>query len=131
MHLALLASASDAWRYALAVFLVLTGLGLTFALARLGGTLGRVNNAIDGLLGEVLPMLGKVSTSLDHVNSELDKVGQITDSAVDATAKVDHTVRAVSDLISKPVKAASGMSAGIKHGWDSLRAKRGQRGGVV
>jgi uncharacterized protein YoxC len=123
--------ASDAWRYALALFLVATGLGLGYVFLRLAGTLARVNTFLDGVVKEVVPMLGKVSTSLDHVNSELDKVGQITDSAVDATAKVDHTVRAVSDLISKPVKAASGMSAGIKHGWDSLRAKRGQRGGVV
>lgn len=131
MHVALLASASDAWRYALAVFLILTGLGLTFALARLGGTLGRVNNAIDGLLGEVLPMLGKVSTSLDHVNDELDKVGHITDSAVDATDKVDHAVRAVSDALSRPAKAAAGLTDGVAHAFETLKAKRDRRGGVV
>ena len=123
--------AADVWRYALALFLVATGLGLGYVFLRLAGTLSRVNVFLDGVVRAIVPMLGKVSTSLDHVNSELDKVGHITDSAVDATAKVDQTVRAVSDLISKPVKAASGVSAGIKHSWDSLRAKRGQRGGVV
>jgi methyl-accepting chemotaxis protein len=123
--------ASDAWRYALAAFLVLTGLGLGYVFLRLAGTLQRVNAMLDGLVAELVPMLSKVSTSIDHVNSELDKVGNITDSAVDATEKIDHTVRAVSDLISKPVKAASGMSAGIKHGFETFRAKRGQRGGVV
>ena len=47
MHLVLLASSSDAWRYALAVFLLLTGIGLCFALVRAGMTLGRVNMVLD------------------------------------------------------------------------------------
>jgi ABC-type transporter Mla subunit MlaD len=123
--------ASDAWRYALAAFLILTGLGLTFVLLRVAGTLGRVNTMLDGLVQELVPMLSKVSTSIDHVNSELDKVGHITDSAVDATDKVDQTVRAVSEAVSRPVKAAAGLSAGIRHSVDAFRAKRGQRGGVV
>jgi uncharacterized protein YoxC len=123
--------ASEAWRYALAAFLILTALGLTFVLLRMAGTFGRVNTMLDGLIQELVPMLSKVSTSIDHVNSELDKVGHITDSAVDATDKVDQTVRAVSEAVSRPVKAASGFSAGIKHSVDSFRAKRSQRGGVV
>jgi|SRR5436190_16822265 len=123
--------ASDAWRYALAAFLILTALGITFVLLRLAGTLQRVNTMLDGLVQELVPLLGKVSTSVDHVNSELEKVGHITDSAVDATDKVDQTVRTVSEVISKPVRAAAGVSAGIRHSVESFRAKRGQRGGVV
>ena len=124
-------NSSDAWHWALAVFLILTAVTLSYVLIRLGGTLQRVDTMLDGVSEELVPMLGKVSTSLDHVNSELDKVGQITDSAVDATAKVDHTVRTVSDLMAKPVKAANGMSAGVKHGFESFKARRDHRGGVV
>jgi len=130
-HLTLLAGSSDAWRYALAVFLVLTGAGLAFVLVRLAATLAHVNNALDGLLGEVLPMLGKVSTSLDHVNDELDKVGHITDSAVDATDKVDSAVRAVSDALQRPAKAAAGFTEGVSHAFETFRAKRDRRGGMV
>ena len=131
MHLALLVTASDIWRYALAVFLVLTGVGLCFALLRVGSTLGRVNRMLDGIMGELVPMLAKVSTSLDHVNEELDKVGRITDSATDATAKVDATVRAVSDAVSKPFRAVAGFTAGVSHGFGVFKNKRDQRGGVV
>jgi hypothetical protein len=113
MHLALLATSTDIWHYALAVFLLLTGIGACFALVRAGMTLGRV------------------STSLDHVNEELDKVGRITDSATDATAKVDATVRSVSEAISKPFRAVSGFTAGISHGFGVFKNKRDQRGGVV
>ena len=131
MHLALLATSTDIWHYALAVFLVLTGIGACFALVRAGMTLGRVNMVLDGVMKELVPMLAKVSTSLDHVNEELDKVGRITDSATDATAKVDATVRSVSEAISKPFRAVSGFTAGISHGFGVFKNKRDQRGGVV
>jgi uncharacterized protein YoxC len=131
MHLALLVTSSDIWRYALAVFLVLAGVGSCFALLRVGSTLGRVNTMIDGLMHELVPMLAKVSTSLDHVNEELDKVGRITDSATDATAKVDATVRSVSEAISKPFQAIAGFTSGLSHGFGVFKNKRDQRGGVV
>src|SRR5919202_83844 len=106
--------ASDAWRIALAVFLILTALGLTFVLVRVGGTFGRINAMLEGVTAEVLPMLTKVSTSLDHVNGELEKVGHITDHAVDAADSVDATVRTVSSAVTAPVKAVAGVSAGIR-----------------
>ena len=104
VQLILLATASDAWQYALAVFLILTAIGLVIVLLRFSGTLQRINTALDGVVAEVVPMLGKVSVSLDHVNDELEKVGHITDSAVDATDKVDSAVRAVSDAVQKPAQ---------------------------
>ena len=131
MHLVLLATSSDVWRYALAVFLLLTGVGLCFALVRAGTTLGRVSSMIDVVMTEIVPMLAKASTSLDHVNEELDKVGRITDSATDATAKVDATVRTISEAVSKPFRAVSGVTAGISHGFGVFKNKRDQRGGVV
>jgi uncharacterized protein YoxC len=85
--------ASDAWQWALAIFLLLTAIGLIVVLLRASGTLDRINKLLDGITPELVPMLGKVSTSIDHVNDELDKVGTITNSAVDATEKVDHSVR--------------------------------------
>ena len=131
VQLTLLVTASDAWQYALAVFLILTAIGLVIVLLRLSGTLQRINLALDGVFGEVVPMLGKVSGSLDHVNDELEKVGHITDSAVDATDKVDSAVRAVSDAVSKPARAAAGFTDGVSHAFETFRAKRDRRGGVL
>jgi uncharacterized protein YoxC len=123
--------ASDAWRYALAAFLILTGIGLTYMLLRLGGLIGRATTTIEQVMTEVMPMLGKASTTLDHVNDELGKVSHITDSAVDAADKLDSSVRTLSSVLGKPVKAVSGVSAGVSQAFQSFRSKRGQRGGVV
>lgn len=122
---------TDIWHYALAVFLVLSGIGLVYALIRLGQTLQRVTAAIEDVHKELPGMLHKASTSLDHVNDELEKVGQMTGSAANATAKVDETVRAMSDALGKPVKKAAGFSAGVAQGFGSFRARRERRGGVV
>ena len=123
--------ASDVWRYALAAFLILTGIGLTYMLVRLGGLFGQATTSIEDSMAEVVPMLGKASVTLDHVNDELGKVGHITDSAVDAADKLDSSVRTMSSVLGKPAKAASGVSAGISQAFQSFRSKRGQRGGVL
>jgi hypothetical protein len=124
-------SSTDAWHYALAAFLILTGVGLIYMLVRLGGLLSRATISIEQSMTEVVPMLGKASTTLDLVNDELGKVSHITDSAVDATDKLDSSVRTLSSLLGKPAKAASGVSAGISHAFQSFRSKRDQRGGVL
>lgn len=123
--------ASDAWRYGLAIFLVLTAIGITWVMFRMASVLGRVATMLEGVTAEVVPMLGKASITMDHVNSELAKVGQITDSAVDATAKVDQTVRAVSAAVSRPAKAVAGATAGVGQAVGSFRLRRSQRGGIV
>jgi len=123
--------ASDAWRIALAVFLILTGVGITYALVRLGGLFSTADTSLKQTMGEVVPMLGKASTTIDHVNDELEKVGHITDSAVDAADSLDSSVRTINSVLGTPARAVSGVSAGISQAFQSFRGKRGQRGGVV
>jgi hypothetical protein len=124
-------TSTEAWHYALAAFLILTGVALTYMLVRLGGLFSQATTSIEQTMTEVVPMLGKASVTLDHVNDELEKVGHITDSAVDASDKLDHTVRSLSNAAGAPIRAVSGVSAGISQAFQSFRSKRQQRGGVV
>lgn len=123
--------ASDVARYALALFLILSGVGLVYMLVRLGNLFGQATTTLEQATTEVVPMLGKASVTLDHVNDELAKVNHITDSAVDATDKLDSTVRTLSSVVGKPVKVVSGASAGVSQAFQSFRSKRSQRGGMV
>lgn len=115
---------SDFAYVALAVFLLAVGLGLGYALFRLGGTLQRLSSFIRGTERELLPVINKVGGSVDRVNLQLDKVDQMTDSAVDAVDHVDSAVRTVSFAIRRPVQKIAGFSAGVAHGAASLRVKR-------
>jgi uncharacterized protein YoxC len=111
--------------YALAAFLILTGLGLAYAFYWLGATFQRLSSFIRGVERETLPVINKVGGSVDRVNGQLDKMDRVTDSAVDAAESVDTAVRAVSFAIARPVQKLSGVAAGIAHGASSLKARRG------
>ncbi len=123
MHL-LAVSAGDVADYALAVFLVATGLSLAYAFVRLGGTFGRLSSFIRGTELELLPVIHKVGESVDGVNAQLTKVDQVTDSAVDMADSADTAVRAVSMAIVRPVQKVTGLAAGLTHGASALRTQR-------
>src|ERR1700694_5675273 len=125
---------SFTWRdlayLALAVFLVVVGVSLGYALFRLGETFGRLSAFIRGTERELLPVISKVGGSVDRVNGQLDKVDQITDSAVDAVDGIDTAIRAVSMAITRPVQKVSGLAAGVSYGAADFKARRDWRGAV-
>jgi uncharacterized protein YoxC len=124
-------AASDVAYLALAVFLLLAGIGIGFAFLRLGATFQRLSSFIRGTERELLPVITKVGGSVDRVNVQLDKLDQVTDSAVDAVQAVDETVRTVSATVKTPARKLAGASAGLSHGFATLRAKRDWRSAVA
>jgi hypothetical protein len=115
-------SAGDIAYIALAIFLVLVGLGLAFAFYWLGASFQRLSSLITGVEREALPVINKVGGSVDRVNGQLDKLDLVTDSAVDAAEAADT---AVSFAITRPVQKISGFAAGVAHGASSLKARKG------
>lgn len=120
-------SPGDVAYLALAVFLLAVGLGLGWAFFRLAGTLDRLSSFIKGTENELLPVINKVGGSVDRVNAQLDKLDQATDSAVDAVEAVDEAVRAASFAVKRPVQKLVGISAGVSHGWATLKARHDWR----
>ena len=115
---------------ALAIFLVATGIGIGWAFLRLAVTFDRLSSLIRGAEREALPVINKVGGSVDRVNAQLDKLDTATDSAVDAVVAVDEAVRSVSYAVKTPVQKLAGLSAGVSHGWASLRTRRNWREAV-
>ena len=123
-------SSGDLAYVALAVFLLAVGLGLGWAFLRLAVTFDRLSSLIRGAEREVLPVINKVGGSVDRVNAQLDKLDTATDSAVDAVVATDEAVRSVSYAVKTPVKKLAGLSAGVSHGWASLRTRKSWRDAV-
>jgi uncharacterized protein YoxC len=123
-------SFGDLASLALAIFLVAAGLGLGWAFLRLAVTFDRLSSLIRGAEREVLPVINKVGGSVDRVNAQLDKLDTATDSAVDAVVAVDEAVRSVSYAVKTPVQKLAGLTAGVSHGWASLRTRRNWREAV-
>jgi uncharacterized protein YoxC len=117
-------SAGDAAYWALAVFLVLLGVGSIFALFKLGQLFDRVSSFVQGSERDVLPVVVKTGGTVDRVNYQLDKLDTVTDSAVSMADSADTAVRAVSTAIATPVEKVSGLAAGVAHGFASFRKTR-------
>jgi uncharacterized protein YoxC len=124
-------SASDAAYIALAVFLVAVGLALAYAFVRLGGTFARLTAFLKDTQHELVPVIAKVGGTVDRVNGQLDKADLMTDSAVDAVDSVDTAVRAVSFAVQRPVQKITGFAAGVTHGIADLKANRDWRGALA
>ena len=120
----LAATAGEIADYALAVFLLASGLALAYMFVRLGGTFARLSSLISGTERELLPVIHKVGESVDKVNVQLDKADQVTDSAVDMADSADTAVRAVSMAITRPVQKIAGLAAGLSHGAATLKARK-------
>jgi hypothetical protein len=125
------ASASDWADYALAVFLIVVGLLLGYALYKLATVFQRAASFIQSSEREVMPVIEKTGGTVDRVNRELDKIDPATDSAVDAVVAIDEAVRTVSFAVKRPIEKLVGISAGTKHGWATLRKKRDLKAAVA
>jgi hypothetical protein len=119
----LASTAGDVLDYALAVFFIASGGALAYMLVRLGGTFGRLSSFIRGTERDLLPVIVKAGGTVDRVNDQLDKLDTVTDSAVAMADSADTAVRAVSTVITTPVKKVTGLAAGISHGLAAFRAR--------
>jgi hypothetical protein len=120
----LASTSGDVLNYALAVFFVAGGLGLAYMLVRLGGTFARLSSLIQGTERDFLPVVQKAGGTVDRVNDQLDKLDVVTDSAVSMAESADTAVRAVSTVITAPVKKVTGLAAAISHGAGALKSRR-------
>jgi hypothetical protein len=117
-------SAGDAAYWALAIFLVLLGVGSLIALLKLGRLFDRISSLVRGAERDALPVVVKTGGTVDRVNYQLDKLDTVTDSAVSMADSADTAVRAVSTAISAPVEKVSGLAAGVAHGFSSFKRSR-------
>jgi uncharacterized protein YoxC len=117
-------TASDFAWIAFAAFLCLVGVGLLYALYRLGETLGQTTKTIEHTEAELLPVIHKSGETLDRVNRELDKVDVATDSALAAVQAADTAVRTVSGAVMYPVTKLAGLMAGVRSGVSSFVSGR-------
>src|SRR4029078_12537797 len=103
-------AAGDAAYWALAIFLVLVGVGSLIALVKLGQLFDRISSLILRAERDALPVVVKTGGTVDRVNYQLDKLDTVTDSAVSMADNADTAVRAVLPAIAAPVEKGSRMA---------------------
>ena len=126
---------SDVANLALAIFLVLVGLGLFYLIFRLGGLFGQLDTSVEELTDETVPILTRVQTTVDEVNQQLGHVDEIMTSAVNATKSAEAAASSVSKAVTAPTRALSGVTASASEALRSFKARRAagkpEQGGPV
>jgi len=115
---------SDVLKLALSIFLIVTGLGLSYLFLRMAGVFERLGRSVTRITDEVVPILNKAQTTVDGVNLELARVDEIMQTAVGATKGVEKTVQTVSSAVTTPVRKLTGLAAGAREAVATLRARR-------
>ncbi|MEI7519931.1 MAG: DUF948 domain-containing protein [Thermoleophilia bacterium] len=115
---------SDVANLALAIFLVLVGIGLFYMFFRLGGLFGQLDTSVEELTDETVPILTRVQTTVDGVNDQLGHVDEIMQSAVGATKSAEKAASTVSGAVSAPARALSGFTASAGEALRSFKARR-------
>jgi len=107
---------SDLLKLALSIFLLVTGFALAYLFFRMAGVFQRLNITIGSVTDEVVPILGKAQTTMDGVNKQFDHVDEIMLTAVHAAKGAEKSVVTMSSAATAPVRAMSGIAAGLKEG---------------
>lgn len=115
---------SDLLKLALSIFLIVTGLGLSYLFLRMAGVFARIGSSVTRITDEVVPILSKAQTTVDSVNLELQRVDEIMQTAVGTTKGAEKTVQTVANAITTPVRKLTGLAAGVREGVATLRARR-------
>jgi uncharacterized membrane protein len=112
------------WRVALGVLFVLCGVGVAYALFRLGSVLRRITGILTDVNSHVLPLLTRVEATLDGVNSELVKVDQITGSVAEIVKAAEQTTTALHAAVATPIRKVVSLVTGVRETAKSFVAAR-------
>ena len=115
---------SDVASLALAIFLVLVGVGLFYLFFRLGGLFGQLDNSVEEITDETVPILTRVQVTVDEVNAQLGHVDEIMTTAVSATKSAEQAASTVSKAVTAPARALSGVTASASEAPRPLKARR-------
>ncbi len=114
-------------RIAIGVFFILFGVGIAFALFRLGTVFKRLSGILSDANTQVIPLLTRVESTLDGVNAELGKVDEITGSVAGIVRTAEQTTTAVQGAVAKPIRKVAGLAAGVSEGVTSFLSARRRR----
>ena len=111
-------------RVAIGVFFVLVGVGVAFALFRLGAVFKRLTSILSDANTRLIPLLTRVEATLDGVNAELGKVDQITGSVAGIVRAAEQTTTAVHAAVATPIRKIVGLVAGTRESIKSFVAAK-------
>ena len=75
-------------------------------------TISILNQFLDDVRNESVPLVSRLQTTIDHVNTQLDRVDGIMTAAESISNKANNATKVVQEVITSPLVKAMGITAG-------------------
>ncbi|MBU4302749.1 MAG: DUF948 domain-containing protein [Actinobacteria bacterium] len=107
-----------------AIAFALMSVFTVWLLYQLVKTMGILNQFLDEVRVETVPLMTRLQTTMDHVNTELDRVDGILTAVESMSEKVNNVTKVVQEVVTSPVVKAIGIGAGAGKAFGKWRSRK-------
>ncbi|MBU4241394.1 MAG: hypothetical protein KKE43_07845, partial [Actinobacteria bacterium] len=83
-----------------------------------------LNQFLDEVRVETVPLMTRLQITMDHVNTELDRVDGILTAVESMSEKVNNVTKVVQEVVTSPVVKAIGIGAGAGKAFGKWRSRK-------
>lgn len=84
-------------------------------------TISILNQFLDDLRVESIPLVTRVQTTMDHINTQLDRVDGIVTAVESISNKANNATKVVQEVVTSPLVKAVGIGAGASKAYGKWR----------
>jgi uncharacterized protein YoxC len=92
-------------------------------LVKLVKTMGIMNQFLDDIRVETVPLISRFQTTMDHVNTELGRVDGILNALESMSQKANSATKVVQEVVTSPIVKVIGVGAGAGKAYSKFRKK--------
>jgi uncharacterized protein YoxC len=92
-------------------------------LLQLVKTMGIMNQFLDDIRVETVPLISKFQTTMDHVNTELERVDGVLTAVESMSQKANSATKVVQEVVTSPIVKVIGIGAGAGKAYSKFKKK--------
>jgi len=92
-------------------------------LVQLIRTMGILNQFLDDVRVETVPLISRFQTTMDHVNTELGRVDGILTAVESMSQKANSATKVVQEVVTSPIVKVIGVGAGAGKAYSKFKKK--------
>jgi uncharacterized protein YoxC len=92
-------------------------------LVQLVRTMNIMNQFLDDIRVETVPLISKLQTTMDHVNTELERVDGVLTAVESMSQKANSATKVVQEVVTSPIVKVIGMGAGAGKAYSKFKKK--------
>ena len=106
-----------------AIAFALMAVFTAWLLVQLVRTMGILNQFLDDVRVETVPLMTRLQTTMDHVNTELERVDGVLTAVESMSQKANSATKVVQEVVTSPIVKVIGIGAGAGKAYSKFKKK--------